>query len=99
MHPTIISLHQNVHGLAKSEGGSECFPCPTLTKRTSLRLVLLDWYEGGTPSFSCPNFQPEWSNLFTVKLRKLRTLEIFMGCYVFQGEGQSGMRELNCKWQ
>ena len=71
MHPTIISLHQNVHGLAKSEGGSECFPCPTLTKRTSLRLVLLDWYEGGTPSFSCQNFQPEWSNLFTVKLRKL----------------------------
>ena len=52
-------------------------------KHLSLRPVLSDWYERGKPSVFCQNFQHEWSGLFTVKLRKLWTLEIFMGCYVF----------------
>ena len=52
-------------------------------KHLSLRPVLFDWYERGKPSVFCQNFQHEWSGLFTVKLRKLWTLEIFMECHVF----------------
>lgn len=46
-------------GWLNQKRGSECFSCPTLTTKTSPRLVLLDWYEGGRVSFSCQDFQPE----------------------------------------
>ena len=74
---------QKVWGLIPL-GGSEFFPCPTLTEKTSLSRTCLVWlvWERGKPSVFC-HFQHEWSGLFTVKLRKLWTLEIFMGCYVF----------------
>ena len=115
---------QKVWGLIPL-GGSVFFPCPTLTKETSLYKTCLVWLvwerktvcflsfstwmewplysetektvnprniygmlcsqrEGqlGKPSVFC-HFQHEWSGLFTVKLRKLWTLEILMGCYVF----------------